>query len=140
MDMNVQKVSLLVLILFVLSCGSSEVEEHLSKAGDFRSQGEWQKEIEQYELALGSDKTNAEIWYLKAIALEEIGSEEDVLLSLNNAIKYDGNHVGARYERARKRWQSGLAIEVIEDLNVVLDSNSSNSEAFHLRGRASGSI
>ena len=88
MDMNLQKVSLLVLILFVLSCGSSEVEEHLSKAGDFRSQGEWQKEIEQYELALGSDKTNAEIWYLKAIALGEIGSEEDVLLSLNNAIKY----------------------------------------------------
>ena len=43
MDMNVQKVSLLVLILFVLSCGSSEVEEHLSKAGDFRSQGECKK-------------------------------------------------------------------------------------------------
>ena len=87
-----------------------------------------------YNKAIESDPANADAYYERGDAYDELGEYEKAIADYNKAIKLDPNHALAYFNRAYAYGEIGEYNKAIADYSKAIELNPSDAQAYYNRG------
>lgn len=129
-----------IIIIFILSLlkdlSSQNYQDLSSKASMNVYLGYYTKAIEEYSEAINSDPNNAELYYNRGIAKENMGDYEGAIKDYSMATNLKPDLYDAYYNRGYCKTELKDYEGAIQDFSKTISLNPNDEEAYYSRGMA----
>ena len=116
------------------------IKAAMAKAEQFYNAKNFERTITFLDQVLENFSKNADAWYLRGYAKNEIGEYLEAIKDLDEAIKLNPNHSYAWASRGYAKNEIGEYLEAIKDLDEAIKLNPNHSYAWASRGYAKNEI
>jgi len=137
-----RNISLLIFLFFTFFCSqamSETAEDWLNKAGALSNGSKYTepfKAIEYLNKAAELQPENAEIYYNRGVAYDNLGQYQPAIKNYNQAIRLKPDYAEAYYNRGTIYNELSQYQQAISDFNQAISLKSTDAEAYHNRGFA----